>query len=146
MAKRKPRRFAEDTRVPVVSSKAELDRLLAAHGASQRAIFADDDQRRALVQFRMSGRMVRLEVRVPDPKACHYPDQAERAAWRRLILIVKAKLEVIADGVSTVEREFMPDILLPDGSTLGEMLAPQLEESYRTGGMPPLLPQGKPHG
>jgi hypothetical protein len=66
--------------------------------------------------------------------------QFERSAWRRLLLVVKAKLELVRDADSTVEREFLADILLPNGETVHEALGPQLEDSYRTGGMPPLLP------
>ena len=69
-------------------------------------------------------------------------EQREREAWRRLLLLVKAKLEVVAEGVSTFEREFLPDILLPDGSTVYQMLAPQLEQAYESGDMPSLLPEG----
>lgn len=66
--------------------------------------------------------------------------QFERSAWRRLLLVVKAKLELVRDADSSVEREFLADILLPSGATVHEELGPQLEDSYRTGAMPPLLP------
>jgi hypothetical protein len=66
--------------------------------------------------------------------------QFERSAWRRLLLVVKAKLELVRDADSSIEREFLADILLPNGSTVHEELGPQLDDSYRTGSMPPLLP------
>jgi len=66
--------------------------------------------------------------------------QHDREAWRRLLLVTKAKLEYIADGASTTEREFFSDILLPDGQTVHQAMAQQIEESYRTGNMPKLLP------
>lgn len=68
--------------------------------------------------------------------------QREREAWRRLLLVTKAKLEIVTDGCSTIEREFLADILLPDGGTVHERLAQQLEASYRDGAMPPLLGDG----
>ncbi|MBT9828162.1 hypothetical protein GPL19_19805 [Enterocloster bolteae] len=43
-------------------------------------------------------------------------------------------------GISTVEREFLYDIVLPDGRTAGEWIAPQIEMSYQTGQMPAMLP------
>jgi hypothetical protein len=160
-------RFAENTEVSVERSRAELEGLLAKHGATQRATYADDETGRAAVQFRMgdakTGRMVRLEVVVPRlesylPREGAFPpgwkgwspakrtdwmskryEQGARTAWRRLLLVVKAKLEIIADGGSTFEREFLADILLPDGQTVHEALESKLEESYRTGGMPKLL-------
>jgi hypothetical protein len=163
-------RFAENTEVSVERSRAELEGLLAKHGATQRATYTDDDTGRAAVQFRISGRMVRLDVVCPKlesyrpkqpseqphgwnswknerreewmRKRC---EQGARTAWRRLLLIVKAKLEIIADGGSTFEREFLADILLPNGETVHEALEAKLEESYRSGGMPKLLlgPGGK---
>lgn len=69
-------------------------------------------------------------------------EQGARSAWRRLLLVVRAKLEIIADGGSTFEREFLADILLPDGRTVHKALAEQLERSYLDGGMPKLLGPG----
>jgi hypothetical protein len=67
-------------------------------------------------------------------------EQREREAWRRLLLITRGKLELVADAESTVEREFLADIMLPDGSTVHEQLQPRLAESYTSGEMPRLLP------
>lgn len=66
-------------------------------------------------------------------------DQACRSRWRGVLLIVKAKLEFIEYGLSTVEREFLADIALPNGKTVGDWLKPQLADAYAGGGMPPLL-------
>jgi|SRR6185436_9945837 len=164
------RRFAEGTEVPVSKTRAELDALLARHGASQRAIFDDDEAGRAVVQFRMAERMARLELRTvppnaPDPTRADYNqkadcahgwnswtvqrrkewlakqrDQFAREAWRRLLLVTKAKLEIIADGASTFEREFLADLLLGDGTTVHEAISERLAEVYRTGEVRPLLP------
>jgi len=70
-------------------------------------------------------------------------EQREREAWRRILLITKAKLEVVADAESTIEREFLADIMLPDGTTVHEALAPKLAQSYTDGSMPPLLLSGR---
>lgn len=64
---------------------------------------------------------------------------ANATTWRRLVLVVKAKLDLVADGGSTIEREFLADILLPDGRTVHQALGPQLADSYSNGHMPPLL-------
>jgi hypothetical protein len=133
------RRYAESTSVPVDRSKAELEKLLQAHGANQVGIATDYATRGAIVTFRLADRHVRL--RVPEiPKDARKADQLERANWRRVVLICKAKLEIIADGFSSLEREFLSDILLPNGMTVHEALSKQLGDSYRTGKMPPLLP------
>jgi len=152
----KPRRFAETTSVPVERTRAQLDALLAKHGASERATYVDDKTGLAAVQCRLQERMIRFEVRVPqDIEVPHRRRgksreqwrrerlaQLERQSWRRLLLLVTAKLEAIADGITTVEREFLADILLPDGRPVHLLVADSLEESYRTGKTPRLLLPG----
>jgi hypothetical protein len=66
-------------------------------------------------------------------------EQGCRARWRQLYLLVKAKIEAVSIGLSTVEREFLADVYLPDGRTVGEALAPQLAEAYANGTFPRLL-------
>lgn len=164
------RRYAEGTSVDVSKTKAELDVLLQKHGASQRMIADDDENGRAFAIFRMAGRHVKLEVRLypealPDPTKLDYGNkrntpqgwngwtvsrrqewiserkrQSAREAWRRLLLVVKAKLELVSDGGSTIEREFLADVMLPDGRTVHEALRDGLAQSYLDGKMPPLLP------
>jgi hypothetical protein len=169
----KRRRFAEGTEVEVSKSKLELERLLAKHGAAQLAVFEDYEEGRSVVQFRMSERLIRLEVRVslakplPEPHTVSYGqargvstpsgwnswtvdrrkdwlktqrEQSAREAWRRCLLVTKAKLEIVADGESSLEREFLADVLLPDGRTVHEALAHQLEQAYTDGSLPPMLP------
>lgn len=165
-------RFGDSTDVPVERTRAELDQLLSKAGATQRASYEDEETGIAAIQFRMAGRMVRLEVKTAPASSFDRKDwgpvngagektpgykatrqkwrerqaqQAARASWRRLLLICKAKLEIIADGGSTLEREFLADVLLPDGRTVHQALSEQLADSYASGGMPRLLaaPGGK---
>ncbi len=44
-------------------------------------------------------------------------------------------------GITIFEDEFMAHIVLPDGRTVGEYMLAPIEDSYRTGQMPALLPQ-----
>lgn len=67
-------------------------------------------------------------------------EQFAREAWRRVLLVTKAKLEIVADGTSTVEREFLADLLMPDGQTVHEAIADRIAQAYLDGQMPPLLP------
>ena len=46
--------------------------------------------------------------------------QAIATRWRSILAIVSAKLDWIALGMSTLEREFLPDVVLPGGRTFGE--------------------------
>jgi hypothetical protein len=163
-------RFAETTEVPSEKTRGELERLLVQHGAHQIAVAVDHEQRRAVVVFGLAGRRIKLQVstapkRLPRVGKRDWEQkdlcprgwngwgsarqkawieselqQFERSAWRRLLLVVKAKLELVRDAESSIEREFLADIMLPSGETVHEALGPQLADSYRTGAMPPLLP------
>jgi hypothetical protein len=75
-------------------------------------------------------------------------EQAKRSLWRLAYISIKAKLDSIAAGLTVMEREFFHDIIVPGtgGQTVGQLVAPQLQNSYlalREGGplpTPPLLP------
>lgn len=128
-------RYAERTSVPVGKTKAELDALLAKHGATQRGVF--EEASRGIVMFTMRARQIRLVVKLPKVS----DGQEARTAWRRMLLVTKAKLEMVADqSLEAFELEFLGNVLLPDGRTVHEALAPQLAQSYADGRMPPLLP------
>jgi hypothetical protein len=47
---------------------------------------------------------------------------------------------VVESGISTFEQEFLAHIILPDNSTVGDWIGPQIEQAYETGAMPPMLP------
>lgn len=68
-------------------------------------------------------------------------DQAMRERWRAVVLLVKAKLELVRIGISTVEKEFMADLILPNGETVNVALAKQLHAAL-SGGSMPMLPMG----
>jgi hypothetical protein len=50
--------------------------------------------------------------------------------------VIKAKLEVVESGISVLDEEFLAQIVLPDGSTAGDFLVPQIERAYESGEMP----------
>jgi hypothetical protein len=152
----KVRRFAEGTEVSAEKSRSELEALLDKHSATEFALYKEKDQTTLL--YRLGQRMVRQVVSFPearlyerkDPKvswsARRKPEEIKRmqdAEWRRrwraLLLITKAKLELIASGESTVDREFLADTLLPNGQTVAEAMLPRIAEAYESGEMPKLL-------
>ena len=57
-----------------------------------------------------------------------------------MLLVIKAKLEAVTTGISTLKAEFLANIVLPDNTTAGEWMLPQIDQAYRSGAMPPLLP------
>ena len=70
-------------------------------------------------------------------------EQACRQHWGALLLIMRAKLEAVESGITTLESEFLANIVLPDRGTVGQWLAPQVDEAYATGRMPPTLAKGR---
>jgi hypothetical protein len=47
---------------------------------------------------------------------------------------------MVDDGISTIEREFLADIMTPNGETVGDRLIPQIEEISRGRMLPALIP------
>ena len=56
-------------------------------------------------------------------------------------MIIHAKLEAVEIGLSTYDREFMADIMLPDGRTVGQRVLPKIDTAYKGGGVGFLLPE-----
>jgi hypothetical protein len=68
-------------------------------------------------------------------------EQACQQCRRTLANGLKAKLALIDDGISTVEREFLADIVIPStGQTYGELAIPLLSEVYEKHQLPPIVP------
>lgn len=155
-------RYADHSKVSSDQSKAEIERTLTRAGARSFGYGWDHDRRAAVIGFRLGERAIKYVLPLPDRAGrefTHTPEkgflrepraadaayeQAVRQRWRALALIIKAKLEAVAAGVVTLDEEFLSATLLPDGSTVGEFVGPQIDEVYRTGGMPSLLPGASP--
>ena len=149
--------YAANTSVTADASLAEIKKILGRYGAD--AFGYSEDGRRVAVAFRLEGRHFRLTLTLPDPfdrDFTHHAqgersataranrwEQACRQRWRALALVIKAKLEAVEAGISTIEEEFLAAMVLPDRQTVAEWMAPQIEEAYRLGHMPqPLMIEG----
>jgi hypothetical protein len=128
------RRFAEDTKVSVGSSQGEIKDRLKAAGASRIAVFEEPEG--SSVAFEIEARQYRISVPLPTGKNAQ---QEERRAWRLMLLLIKAKTEAIREGATTVEREFLADMLMPNGRTLHETAAESIRIAYESGKMPKSL-------
>lgn len=154
MVTRMPK-YAEATTVASDRSRAEIERTLRRYGASAFAYGWEDQT--AHVAFKIGGRQIRFRIPLPDragftrtptgrtrsqSAADEAWEQAVRQRWRALALVIKAKLEAVEAGITTVEDEFLAAVALPDGRTVGEWVRPQLAVAYGRGDMPALLPGG----
>lgn len=157
-------KYAENTTVDSARSRGEIERILARYGARAFAYARDDEQNAAAIMFKIADRQVRMRLPLPDRSSDEFTltrhknpwqrqpvsaeqaearwEQACRQRWRALALVIKAKLEAVDAGISTVETEFLANIMLPGGTTVGEWAAPQLEAAYAAGQMPALMPGG----
>jgi hypothetical protein len=137
--------YAKKTSVSVAKSKAEVDKTLDRYGASEQLVGESKAQGVAFVAFSLDGRNVKVAIALP--KLSEFSErefrgrmveateewqrkaweQACRERWRAFVLVLKAKLELIEIGASTVEREFLSDLMLPSGRTVGEEIGAQLD-------------------
>lgn len=145
--------YAARTDVPIERSRAEIERMLIRYGAKAFQVGWEGDM--SAISFKIADRYIRILMLMPDrvestrsetgrkrtPTATERAyEQASRQRWRALNLIIKAKLEAVAAGITTIEKEFISDIVMPDNRTVGQWLSPQIESAYASGKMPPLLP------
>jgi len=68
-----------------------------------------------------------MRLDVPIPENCRENERRQR--WRVMVMVTKAKLEAVACGISTIEREFLSDIVLPDGRTVAETMTPVIRKA-----------------
>ena len=151
-------KFAAGTEVPVERTRAEIETIVRRYGAD--GYLSGWEGRKAMVQFRVQGRHVKLIMELPDPAADEFHtykqgsttfgraagvpqklwEQACRQKWRALALLVKAKLEAVESGIVTFEQEFLPHIVMPDGDTVYQHVKANVALAYEKGEMPPMLP------
>jgi hypothetical protein len=80
---------------------------------------------------------------LPDPKKEvdeKRSAQYHRQLWRALLLVIKAKFEIVESGIETFDEAFLSNIVMSDGATVGEWATLQIATMYQQGEMPPLLP------
>lgn len=125
--------YAVDTKVPVQNTRMEIETTLSKFGATSFA-FANQPHK-ATVMFEYDSRRVRFDLPLPD-----IADQrGHRQRWRALFLSIKAKLVSVQTEIETFEEAFLAHVVLADGSTVGQMTRPTIEQQYKTGKMVPLL-------
>lgn len=152
-------RYAAQTEVSSEKSQAEIKQIVNRYGATRYATL--DEPGSAAIIFEIAARRIRFILPLPDrkdekfthtrrssgkqvlraPEAAYKAwEQACRQRWRALALVIKAKLEAVETGITTLEQEFLNNILLPSGETVGEFMLPQIAAAYESGTMPKLLP------
>ena len=142
-------RYAEGTAVSVERTKAELEKLLVRYRATEFATGWATGT--AQVGFVIADRRIRFILPLPNKADKEFkltpagryertPEQREkaweqacRARWRALLLVIKAKLEAATCGISTIEDEFLAWIVVGDGRTVGDVIRPMVAASINSG-------------
>ena len=145
--------YAKNTTVSSELSRLEIEKVLIRYGADNFAYASANGM--ALIGFTMHERQVKFILPLPKREEFRLTptgrertensqfeawEQACRQRWRALKLVIQAKLEAVECGISVFEDEFMSNIVLPGGQTVGEFMRPQISEAYRIGVPPRLLP------
>lgn len=151
-------RYASETTVPVERTKAEIETLLIRYGAKK--FHSGWDQDKAMIGFQLKELFIRFTLPFPPRDAKRFkvkevrngPDkrltqiqsenawnQEVRSRWRALLLTVKAKLEAVEIGITTLENEFLAFIVLANSETLGDWVNANAMKQIRGGSMPKLL-------
>lgn len=125
------RLYAEGTAVTVASSRGEISGILGNHGVERQGWMTgpDGDQ----LMFELGGHQFRFtivkptlaEVRRLYPNAYDHQSKLDaewRRRWRANVLLLKAKLEFIDSGDTTLERELLPYMLTSGGQTIADMV------------------------
>lgn len=141
--------FASGTKVSIESSQSHIKSTLRRYGCDGFGVFERKDK--ASIAFEIKGLNILIEVPLPPfeefetarrSEAAQFKaqEQAIKQRWRALLLAIRAKLEAVETGISTLEKEFMPFVVMPDGRVLADHILPQLQKAVATGKMPKLLP------
>jgi hypothetical protein len=148
-------KYAQQTSVSVDSSRNEIERTLKRYGARQFAYATQENK--ALIMFEAKGKRIKFLLNLPDINERRFThtesrvtrrtkeaqekehEQACRQKWRALALVIKAKLEAVESGISIFEEEFMANIVLPNGQTVGDYILPQVNDAYVNNTFLPML-------
>lgn len=153
-------RYASETSVPVEKSRAEIESTLIKYGAQEFHSGWKEDA--AMIGFRLGALFIRFVLPIPprterrfthkksrygyEVKRSELQQEAEhkqevRQRWRALLLTIKAKLEAVECGISSIEQEFLAFIVMPNQMTLGEFIIDHSDAMtlIRGGNMPLML-------
>ena len=124
------------TEIPVIKTQNEIQQLLLEYGAEgiQWVVFRDGLPKLAfIIEANINGASKKVGVQI-DPPLIQRPNRTVNfeQSMRLLYWYVKSKLEAVAYGVKTFEKEFLDDLIyrLPDGREVkvGDMILKQVGE------------------
>ena len=148
-------KYASQTTVSENQTISDIESILEEFGAND--IAYGMTKQKAKIAFSLEDRHIVFELAFPDKddeEFLYTPTKKQRRSevevekfyrqerkrlLRALLLCIRAKLESIESGIETVEEAFLAQIAMPDGKTMGQWAAPQIEKMYEDGESPPPL-------
>lgn len=152
------RRYAQGTTVSSGRSREQIEVLLRRYGATEFAYMTSQEQ--AFVGFVINGHRVQIGIPLPNREDFNWTNTGRhrkkqvveqawenecRRRWRVLKEMILVKLEAVECQVSTIEKEFLAFMALPDGMTVGERFIPELQKLLE-GKVHSLLPSPSSRG
>ena len=136
------RRYAEGTTVSVNASQGEIAGILMAHGVKKQGWMSSPDGDELM--FELGGHSFRFQIFKPTMTEIRvlYPNARDERAkldgewrrrWRANVLLLKAKLEFIDSGDTTLERELLPYMLTASGQTVGDLVTAGKLQMFESG-------------
>lgn len=151
-------RYARDTAVPVERSRAEIEAVLRKYNADEFSTGWKADA--AFIGFKIRNLFIRFVLPLPSRDEKRFTEQKTRYGymvkrsetsatkeweqeirqrWRALLLVIKAKLEAVECGISSIEKEFLAFIVMPNDLTLGDWIIDGVLPMITAGQMPKML-------
>lgn len=125
------------TKVPASRTAAEIQELLAKHGAGKVMTEYDADGNPMSICFEISGRTFKLPVRVEaverllaEQGVSSSPERAEMVAWRNVKDWIAAQIAMITIGQVTLDEVMLPYMVDSYGNTLYESIPKLLLEGF----------------
>ena len=133
--------YAQNTSVTPGRSREEIERTLRRYGADGFMYGWENNQAR--IAFKLRERTYRFDIALPPQEKFRFTEtgreradaaiqkaqeQAIKQRWRALALVIKAKLEAVETGISSIEEEFFTRLVLGNGKTVFEEAKPKLDQ------------------
>ena len=153
--------YASGTTVSATKTQGEIMGLLGSRGVVKIATM--HEPRLFSLAFEYNSVGYRIALVLPDPsdprftqymrgsvlfertdaeKAKRYEDEVNRK-WRAFGMVIKSKIVAMEEGISTMEKEFIGDVILAGGRTLSETYSKELPSLAKSGQVSALaLPGG----
>lgn len=146
-------RYADDSKVPVERSEAEVKTVLRRYGCYD--ITTGEYQGQSFIVAHYVKRRIRITVNMPALTEFQFntagnkrsQTQAQqgwskevRRQWRVLVLLLKAKFEAVHARPEIFDYEFLAYLVDPaTGRTIGEQIVPQIANAYEGHTNTPLM-------